>query len=883
VVERRGSAIALADTLPADSALAAFAAPYREATRLEMERVVGEATVDLESPRGRLGPGPVWALVQRAMLEASGADVALAPLFDPALRIPKGPVRLRDLMRLYPYDNTLVTVELTGAELEAALEQSARGFAAYTFEHDRALAEPGVPGWNVDMAEGVSYTVDLTRPPGERIDGLTFRGRPVAPDQRLRVAVSGYRANGGGGFEMIARAPRLAEDRRGIRDLIVDTVARARLLTGAWRPGWRVLPGHATRPERPLLDLLVRRGVRAADAMRRLAPDTLATRAEALAAIAEAWGWSARPSRAFAAAPDSVAGRLEALRARRVLPRGATWATLDPLARVAAAEVLDACLAAARRAGLDLRGDPDAAAYRRALLTGVSAADSARVLTRAQLLGIVANARFPTVRVLQTTDFHGAILGGARERRSQRPIGGSAVLAAHVERLRAENPEGTVLLDGGDCFQGTMVSNLQYGRPVVEQMNALRYAAAAIGNHEFDWSADTLWARAAEMRFAALGANMIERRSGRRPRAARADTTFVRRGVRVGVMGLCYRFTPTVTLPRHVAHLRFEDDSVWAARLAPQLRKRDRAAVVLSVGHTPAESDSTRRALSGDLPRMARGVRGVDAWFGGHSHNLVLDTIGGAPVLIPGALGQAVGVCDLVVDAASGRVVERRARLVTTYADEVVPDSAWTARVRRWNAEVGPVAATPVGRAARRIARGSPESAVGNLVTDAMRAATGAAIAFANTGGLRADLPEGVLTKGSVYDVMPFDNTLVVATLSGAEVRRVLEESLAYGRVTQVSGIRYVYDADAPDLQRVLTVTLDDGTPLDEARDYRVVCNNFMAGGGDHYTTLSRARDRRDDGELVRDAIERRVVALSADGGAVDVEPEGRITRRGGR
>src|SRR5439155_4150194 len=127
------------------------------------------------------------------------------------------------------------------------------------------------------------------------------------------------------------------------------------------------------------------------------------------------------------------------------------------------------------------------------------------------------NARFPVIRVLETTDFHGSILPGAKDRRSGRPIGGSPWLAAWVEKLRAENPEGTALIDGGDWFQGTMISNLQFGRPVVEQMNALGYACSAIGNHEFDWTADTLERRVREMHFAALGANMREKVTGRMP------------------------------------------------------------------------------------------------------------------------------------------------------------------------------------------------------------------------------------------------------------------------------------------------------------------------------------------------------------------------------
>jgi 2',3'-cyclic-nucleotide 2'-phosphodiesterase/3'-nucleotidase len=885
IASRSARVIALADTSAEDSALVAFAKPYHDETREALDRVIGEAAVDHAAPRGRLAPSPPWALLHRVMLEASGADVSLVALPDASVRIPKGPVRVRDVMRLYPYDNTVVTIELTGAELKATLERSAAYFADYRFAEGRPLESGALPAWNFDTAEGVSYVVDLTRPAGERILDLTLRGAPLDPARRLKVAVTSYRANGGGGFEAVRRAPRLARSREGIRDLLVAAIQRSRTLHGAWRNGWHVRPAYAASPARPLVDLLVRRDVLAREAAVALAADSSAGRAEALAWIARAFGWrERRVSRAFAAAPDSVAPWLEGLRRRGVLGPRDTWERLEPRAPVTPAALAGWCEAAARRAGWALARPEDLGSFRRSLWTstGIAGAEDGAALTRAQALGAIANARYPRLRVLETTDFHGAILGGARERRSQRPIGGSPVMAAYVERLRAENPEGTVLLDGGDCFQGTMISNLQFGRPVVEQMNALRYAAVAIGNHEFDWTADTLWARVDEMRFAALAANAIEKRTGRRPRGARSDTVFVRRGVRVGVFGLAYRFTPVVTLPRHVAHLRFEDDSLWAARLAPRLRSR--ATVVLGVGHVPAESDSARRARGGDLARLARGVRGVDAWFGGHSHNLVLDEIGGSPVLIAGALGEAVGVCDLVVDPLAGRVIEHHARLEITYADAVVPDSAWLARVERWNAAVAPYAATPVGRNARHLTRSrGGESTVGDLVCDAMRAAAGADVALQNSGGLRADLAAGVVTKGQVYEVMPFDNTMVSVTLTGAELRRALEEALRFDRVTQVSGIRYVFDPDLPEGRRVVSVSLPDGAPLDEARDYRVVCNNFMASGGDNYETLAKGRDRLDEGLLVRDALERWVVERSAGGGSVDVQPDGRVRRVGGR
>jgi 2',3'-cyclic-nucleotide 2'-phosphodiesterase (5'-nucleotidase family) len=302
---------------------------------------------------------------------------------------------------------------------------------------------------------------------------------------------------------------------------------------------------------------------------------------------------------------------------------------------------------------------------------------------------------------------------------------------------------------------------------------------------------------------------------------------------------------------------------------------------VIEIGHTPAETDSSRRA-SGDLARLARGVPGVDLWMGGHSHNYVLDEIGGATVMIPGSQGQAVGVCDLTVDPVARRVVERRARIVGTYADEVAPDSAMAARVAGWNASVAPLAATPIGRNARTLTRGrGGESTLGDVVADAMRAEAKADAAFTNSGGLRADLPAGAITRGSVYEVIPFDNTLVIVKLTGAGVRAMLEDGLAHGRVSQQSGLRYRFDLSRPEGRRLLSVTLADSSALDDAKTYTVAVNNFMAAGGDNYDTLARAKEQTDTGVLVRDALERHLAALTKDG-PLDVATDGRIERVGG-
>jgi 2',3'-cyclic-nucleotide 2'-phosphodiesterase/3'-nucleotidase len=447
-------------------------------------------------------------------------------------------------------------------------------------------------------------------------------------------------------------------------------------------------------------------------------------------------------------------------------------------------------------------------------------------------------------------------------------------LAAAVARERAVNPEGTVLLDGGDLFQGPMISNLQFGRPVVEQMNLLGYTAAAIGNHEFDWGVDTLARRIRELRFAALAANLVERKSGKRPAWARSDTAVLRRGVRVGIVGLAYPGTPRVTLASMVAHLRFGDDSTAAAIVSQRLRKEG-ATLVLGVGHIPAETDSLRKA-SGDLARLGR-VRTVDAWFGGHSHNVVDDAVEGRPILIAGSHAQYLAVADLVVDPVGRKVAEADGRVLTVYADGPA-DSAWVARVARWNANVEPIAAEVIGDAATALHRRRPESTIGDFICDAMRADVTADIAFQNPGGMRADLDAGPITKGDVYSVMPFDNTIVTMELSGAQVKLALEQSLRGDRVTQVSGVRYRYDPSRPALDRIVELTLADGSPLDPQKSYVVAVNNFMASGGDQYDALGQGKNRNDTGRLIRDAMYSHVAALKAKGQPLDVRTDGRIT-----
>jgi 2',3'-cyclic-nucleotide 2'-phosphodiesterase/3'-nucleotidase len=176
-------------------------------------------------------------------LDAGKADVSMVASFNPRARLPRGAVTVRDIAGLYIYENTLVVLEVTGAQLKDALEHSAKYFLAYEPNKPVAsLVDEKIPGYNFDIAEGVSYDLDISKPAGQRIQNLTFKGRPLSPTQKLRLAVNNYRVNGGGGYTMYKGAPVVYKSSDEIRELIINWVERNKTIPAEPTNNWRLLP-----------------------------------------------------------------------------------------------------------------------------------------------------------------------------------------------------------------------------------------------------------------------------------------------------------------------------------------------------------------------------------------------------------------------------------------------------------------------------------------------------------------------------------------------------------------------------------------------------------------------------------------------------------------
>ena len=231
------------DRVEPDPEITKLAEPYDRETQAWLNRVIGESKEELNARQARFRDTAILDLIQKVQLEAGSADVSMVASFNAEARIAKGPVTVRDIAGLYVYENTLAVLEVTGQQLKEALEHSAKYFRDYEpGKTAPELINEKIPAYNFDIAEGVTYELDISKPVGQRIQNLQFRGQPVRPDQKFRLATNNYRVNGGGGYLMYKTAPVVYRSSEEIRELIIDWVERNKNIPTEPTNNWRIAP-----------------------------------------------------------------------------------------------------------------------------------------------------------------------------------------------------------------------------------------------------------------------------------------------------------------------------------------------------------------------------------------------------------------------------------------------------------------------------------------------------------------------------------------------------------------------------------------------------------------------------------------------------------------
>ncbi len=727
VTEKRGQLVRARGHDESPSVVQVVATQH-EAARAHTNRTIGTTGAAWRSDSARTHDTPLVDFVLDVERRVFNADLASTAAFDLGATLGPDKITVAQLARLYPYENTLQLVKISGATLRAYLEQSARYFVVRPGAEPLVTSDPDIPGYNFDIVGGAEYVIDLSRPMGERITGLRVRGRAVAPADSFTLAVNNYRASGGGGYGMLSGAPVLRDTQVEIRDLLIAEVERRGSLVAADYTDrhWRIEPA-----------------------------------AYADAAYRALHSQGARVSPAGAAPP-----------ARPAVPASRAGATPPPA----------------------------------------------------------------TLRIISINDFHGAL--EPRPDGNQGNRGGAAHLAQAIRSAQNECGAScvTVLIDGGDMFQGTAASNLAFGRPIVQLFNALGFAAGALGNHEFDWGQDSLRARMKELRHAVLGAN-VTYADGRAVPWIRADTIVVRNGVRIGIVGVASEGTPRTTMASNVADLRFAPPVPVINQRVRSLRARG-ATVVIVTAHDGAfcSGRGDAQSCSGEVLQIAQGItEKVDALVSGHTHSLLNTEVNGVPVVQARSSGRAIAVVDLPLGPDGAVAGRARASVRNVDSDSMPADPEVAALVRAATAAVAARVGLSYGELRAPLLRRGEEYALGHLIADAQRAAGKADFAVMNNGGIRADLPAGTVTYGALFEVQPFGNVLYRVTVRGDALRAYFEKMYNGQRAPRVhvSGITLTWDNTRPAGQRLVDARLPNGEALDDAREYRMVLSDFILTGGD--------------------------------------------------
>lgn len=420
--------------------------------------------------------------------------------------------------------------------------------------------------------------------------------------------------------------------------------------------------------------------------------------------------------------------------------------------------------------------------------------------------------------------------------------GGLAKLIAVVKAERAAG-ENVIFTHGGDAISPSLLSGFDKGAHMIDLLNGADVDIMVLGNHEFDFGPTVAMERIAEATFPILGTNAIDS-DGEIIDGAIASWTAKAGDFTIGFFGLVTPTTTEVSSPESVTFASLEATS---REMSAKLREEG-ADLVVALSHTGIEEDFD----------LVNAGTGIDILLSGHDHLLMSYYNGKIAMMESSAQADYVSVLEVTMDRVERRGKERFVwspsfRSIPTAGIE--PDPEMAAKVQGYldklSAELDvEIGTTTTELDSRRASVRGVETAIGNLISDAIRKGVDADVAITNGGGIRGDKIYSagtVLTRRDIQTELPFGNTTVKLEVTGAQIVEALENGFSQvengaGRFPSVSGMTVTWDAKAPAGSRVTSVMVGE-SPIDSAKSYTLAANDYIAGGGDGYSVFKDAKN----------------------------------------
>ena len=464
--------------------------------------------------------------------------------------------------------------------------------------------------------------------------------------------------------------------------------------------------------------------------------------------------------------------------------------------------------------------------------------------------------------VMFTNDIHGGIdRYSATFMNPEFPpmLGGGGVAASYINSVRkmSSDTRDQLLIDAGDFFQGHPVGTMTKGKAVVAYFNMIGYDLSVIGNHEYDIGQEDLMETLQDAEFPILSCNIVKKGTDELVDYVTPYIVIEKLGIKIGIIGVTTTDTEQMSFPEHIAQVDFLVAKPAVEKYVKILREDEKVDLVFVVGHMglPYEPEPSyeyryqsgkekeERRWGYDAQEIAHEVEGIDVLFGGHMHKGFAhaweDPDTHTLVFQGYAYGSNIGHVTLKIDKETKTLsgyeepAIREGVLVTLFEDEFLPEPAIADSIlgMQKRAEVG--MDEVIGEAAIYLSRlgTGTQNLIGNLVCEAMLDYAEADFAFLNLGGIRADINAGPVTYRDVFDVMPFDNQVVMMEVDGEFLKDIIEMRVSGSRHgLRVAGVEVVINRKRENYDRVSSLLIG-GKPWQADKIYKVVTTDFLLQG----------------------------------------------------
>ncbi|MDD3266752.1 MAG: 5'-nucleotidase C-terminal domain-containing protein [Burkholderiales bacterium] len=464
---------------------------------------------------------------------------------------------------------------------------------------------------------------------------------------------------------------------------------------------------------------------------------------------------------------------------------------------------------------------------------------------------------YDDITVVSINDFHGQVM-------PNKNMVGAAKISTFLQNYRKEYPNTVVVL-AGDNYQGTAISNLSNGKVNTDFFNYIGVKYSAIGNHEFDYGQKMFESWVSTSNFKFLAANIFESNTGKIFKYAEPyGIVTVANGKKVAFIGLATLETPSTTVSSNVDNLKFTDPVKAANKWVNHLNSlTDKPDTIVLLTHIPSHQESNNKIdyqidnsiKTSEIDYVTKNVYGVSALLSGHSHMLVNGFMNGKAVVQGASQGKDLSILHYDCHTTESCIVTPEIIDLSVATKDLSPDPTVESIIDYYLNSNKAILEESIAKSAESLDNmpisGNYNIKLTYIVADIMKNATNSDVGLQNTYGIRRSLPADVITYGMIYEVMPFDNTVVTLKIKGADLFKLIKHSLPSGQ-TQIG----VFAGITVELNKNNSINkvYVNGKLLNLKKIYTVAAPNFVVSGGDGFN-FSKATNINDTHITIRETI----------------------------